>query len=60
MVGKLSGKIGAPSITQEMSRGNTALAEMLFGAFFATSTVISQSIGFISQPIAEALGIVSR
>ncbi|HWQ16588.1 MAG TPA: DUF350 domain-containing protein [Sulfolobales archaeon] len=60
MVRRLAGKVEAPSIVQELSRGNVALAAMLFGAFFATSTVISQSIGFISQPIVGALGIISR
>jgi len=58
MIARLAGRVEAPSITQELSRGNIAIAAMLFGAFFATSTVISQSIGFISQPIAQALGLV--
>lgn len=58
MITRLAGKVEAPSITQELSRGNIAIAAMLFGAFFATSTVISQSISFISQPITQALGII--
>lgn len=57
---RLSSKVQAPSITEELARGNIALAAMLFGAFFATSTVISQSIGFISQPIVGALGIATK
>jgi hypothetical protein len=42
MVARLAGKVQAPSIAEELSRGNIAIAAMLFGAFFATSTVISQ------------------
>ncbi|MDT7895073.1 MAG: hypothetical protein RQ855_02620 [Desulfurococcales archaeon] len=57
MVARLAGKVQAPSIAEELSRGNIAIAAILFGAFFATSTVISQSIGFLAQPIAQALGV---
>ncbi|MQL56101.1 hypothetical protein [Acidianus ambivalens] len=52
---KMSGKMETFYINTELKNGNIAIAAMLFGAFYATSAVISQAVGFLSQPIVAAL-----